>query len=167
MLTHARTTQGTAVVCLLTSSMTLVRQRIDVALPRKHKSLAASAHEKALSKFHQQVYTAIAKLLALPAIRLIILASPGFTKDAVYDYLFAEATRRGDKLLTGSEVKRKFLRVACASPHIHSLMEVLRTPEVRAVRGKPSCFHVLMLLPAVPPICCAGLLTTLGHKVCS
>ncbi|PWN39827.1 hypothetical protein IE81DRAFT_326125 [Ceraceosorus guamensis] len=122
--------EGTAVVCLLTSSMTLVRQRIDVALPRKHKSLAASAHEKAVLKFHQQVYTAVTRLLGLPAIRLIILASPGFTKDTVYDYLFAEATRRGDKLLTGNEVKRKFLRVACASPHIHSLMEVLRTPEV-------------------------------------
>jgi protein pelota len=112
--------------------MTLVRQRIDVSLPRKHKSLSASTHEKQLAKFHAQVYSAVLKLLALPALRMIILASPGFTKDAVYNYLFEEATRQGEKLLMGNEVKRRFLKVACNSPHVHSLMEVLRSPEVHA-----------------------------------
>ena len=124
----ALTLPGTAVVCLLTSAMTLVRQRIDVSLPRKHKSLSASTHEKQLAKFHAQVYSAVLKLLALPALRMIILASPGFTKDAVYSYLFEEATRQGEKLLTGNEVKRRFLKVACNSPHVHSLMRCCAVP---------------------------------------
>ncbi|KAK0537270.1 Translation factor pelota [Tilletia horrida] len=122
---------GTAVVCILTEHMTVVRQRIDVSLPRKRKGIA-SATDKSLARFHAQVYTAVLKLLALPALRLVILASPGFIKDTVYEFLFAEGQKRGDKALIGGEARRKFLRIHCNSPHLHSLMEVLRSPEVSA-----------------------------------
>ncbi|SPC66804.1 probable Pelota protein [Ustilago sp. UG-2017b] len=123
---------GTAAVCLLTGHMTVVRQRIDVAIPRKRKGLPATAADKATARFYVQVYNAVVKLLELPALRLVILASPGFTRDSVYDFLFEEATRRGDKILIGSEARRKFLKVHCSSPHVHSLMEVLRSPKVNA-----------------------------------
>jgi len=122
---------GTAVVCLLTEHMTVVRQRIDVSLPRKRKGLSSST-DKSLARFHAQVYTAILKLLSLPALRLVILASPGFIRDTVFDYLFAEGQKRGDKALVGSEARRRFLKIHCNSPHLHSLMEVLRSPEVSA-----------------------------------
>ena len=121
---------GTAVVCLLTENMTVVRQRIDVPVPRKRKGLPTSAADKATGRFNVQVYNAILKLLQLPAIRLIILASPGFTKESVCDFLFQEATKRGDKALIGNDVKRKFVKIHCNSPHLHSLMEVIRSPEV-------------------------------------
>ncbi|KAE8256380.1 hypothetical protein A4X13_0g2677 [Tilletia indica] len=122
---------GTAVVCILTEHMTIVRQRIDVSLPRKRKGISG-ATDKSLARFHAQVYTAITKLLSLPALRLVILASPGFIKDTVYEYLFSEGQKRGDKMLIGNEARRKFLKIHCNSPHLHSLMEVLRSPEVSA-----------------------------------
>ncbi|KDN40972.1 hypothetical protein K437DRAFT_181580 [Tilletiaria anomala UBC 951] len=124
--------EGTAIVCLLTEHMTVVRQRIDVPVPRKRKGLPTSSADKATGRFYAQVYNAVLKLLQLPAIRLIILASPGFTKDSVYDFLLAEATKRGDKALIGSESKRKLIKIHCNSPHLHSLMEVIRSPEVSA-----------------------------------
>jgi protein pelota len=124
---------GTAVVCLLTEHMTVVRQRIEVPMPRKHKSLpGSSSSDKSHVRFYSLVYEAVLKLLSLPALRLIILASPGFTRDTAYEFLFSEAIKRGEKMLTGSEAKRKFLRIHCSSPHIHSLMEVLKSPEVSA-----------------------------------
>lgn len=123
---------GTAAVCLLTGHMTVVRQRIDVPIPRKRKGLPATSADKATARFYAQVYNAVVKLLSLPALRLIILASPGFTRDSVYDFLFEEATKRGDKILIGAEARRKFLKIHCSSPHVHSLMEVLRSPEVNA-----------------------------------
>lgn len=118
-------------MCLLTEHMTVVRQRIDVPLPRKHKSLPSSSADKSQARFLSLVYQAVLKLLQLPALRLVILASPGFTRDTVFDYLFAEAIRRGEKALMGNDAKRKFLRIHCNSPHIHSLIEVLRSAEVR------------------------------------
>lgn len=123
--------EGTAAVCLLTEHMTVVRQRIEVPMPRKHKSLpSSSSSDKAHTRFLSLVYEAVLKLLGLPALRLIILASAGFTRDTVFEYLFSEGVKRGEKLLTGSEAKRKFLRIHVSSPHVHSLMEVLKSPEV-------------------------------------
>lgn len=122
--------EGTAVVCLLTEHMTVIRQRIEVPLPRKRKGLPASSGDRSLARFHAQVYNAVLKLISLPALRLVILASPGFIKETVYDYLFEEAIKRNDKALIGNEAKRKFLKIHCSSPHVHSLMEVLKSPEV-------------------------------------
>ncbi|CAO1613056.1 unnamed protein product [Sympodiomycopsis kandeliae] len=122
--------EGTAIVCLLTEHMTVIRQRIEVPLPRKRKGLPASAGDKNLAKFHVQVYNAVLKLLSLPALRLVILASPGFIKETIYDFLFSEAIKRNDKQLIGNDVKRKFLKIHCSSPHLHSLMEVLQSPEI-------------------------------------
>lgn len=130
---------------LLTSHMTIIRQRIEVPIPRKHKGIPPSASQKATSKFYSQVYTAILKLLQLPALRVIILASPGFTKDGVYQFLQEEGIRRSEKLLIGNEQLRKFLRIHCSSSHLHSLMEVLRSPEVSSI-GKRFLDRSFLLL---------------------
>ena len=126
---------GRAIVCLLTNNMTIVRQRIHVPMPRKHHGAGHSAGgssgiAKLTERFNTQVYAAVMKLLALPAMRTIILASPAFWRENMYDYLISEATRRGDKLLMGSEGRRKLLKVYCASTHVHALMDVLKSPEV-------------------------------------
>lgn len=60
-----------------------------------------------------------------------MIASPGFTKDSLFDYIFAEATRTGNKALLTA--KNKFLRVHVSSPHVHSLVEALKSPEVRVL----------------------------------
>lgn len=130
--------EGRAIVCLLTNHMTIVRQRIQVALPRKRagagyaSAQASSGKVKLTDRFQSQVYEAVLKLLSLPEMRVVLLASPAFYKDVMYDFLLAEAVRRNDKVLIGQEGKRKLLKVHCATPHVHSLMEVLKSPEVSA-----------------------------------
>ncbi|WFD33670.1 Translation factor pelota [Malassezia cuniculi] len=129
--------EGRAIVCLLTNNMTIVRQRIHVPMPRKrqgagHGGAASSSAAKLIDRFNGQVYAAVMKLLELPAMRTVILASPAFWRETMYDYLISEATRRGDKLLMGSEAKRKLLKVHTATTHVHALMEVLKSPEVAA-----------------------------------
>lgn len=130
--------EGKAIVCLLTNYMTIVRQRINVPMPRKRAGAgygagaASTGVAKLQERFNSQVYAAVVKLLSLPSMRVVILASPGFWRDAIYDFLLAEATRLGDKVLMGAEGRRKLLKVHCATPHVHSLMEVLKSPEVAA-----------------------------------
>ncbi|WFC97684.1 Translation factor pelota [Malassezia yamatoensis] len=125
---------GKAIVCILTNNMTLVQQRIQVSLPRKRAGAgygaATSGVNKLSERFNDQVYNAVVKLLGMPSMRVVLLASPGFWRDSMYDYLLAEATRRNDKILMGSEGRRKLLRVHCATTHVHSLVDVLKSPEV-------------------------------------
>ena len=82
-----------------------------------------------MEKFYQTVYQSLLRHIPFNSLRAIVIASPGFTKDSVYDYIFAEATRTGNKALLAS--RNKFMRVHVSSPHVHSLVEALKSPEVR------------------------------------
>ena len=130
---------GTAAFCLLSQHMTVVRQRIDISVPRKMSS-SSSAHEKGLAKFYDAVYTTFLRLIpfASPSLRAIVIASPGWVRDSVMDYIFKEATRAGNKPLLAA--KNKFIKIHVNSPHVHSLTEVLKSPEVRFPEFHPEPF---------------------------
>jgi len=114
-------------VCLLSEHMTTVRQRIDIPVPRKRMG-SATLHEKGMIRFYNAVYTGLLRHIPFNTLRAIVIASPGFTRDSLYDFIFAEATRTGNKALLTA--RPKFVRVHVSSPHVHSLVEVLKSPEI-------------------------------------
>lgn len=73
---------GHAAICLLSEHMTVIRQRIDVSIPRKRAG-AASTHEKAMDKFFGQVYEGVMRHLDYKTLRAVVVASPGFTRENV------------------------------------------------------------------------------------
>lgn len=121
---------GTAAFCLLSQHMTVVLQRIDIPVPRKRAG-SATAHEKGLARFYDTLYQSFLRHIpyANPTLRAIVIASPGWVRDAVFDYIMAQAAQGGNKALLGA--RQKFMRVHVNSPHVHSLVEVLKSPEVR------------------------------------
>jgi len=120
---------GVANVCLLTQHTTIVRQRIDVPIPRKRKGGGtALGADKALARFYSQIYQALLKHFDLDLLKVVIIASPGFVNQAVYEHIFAEATRTGLKTLLSA--KSRFLLIHSPSHHVHSLTQVLAAPEV-------------------------------------
>jgi protein pelota len=121
--------------------MTVVLQRIDVPVPRKRAG-SATAHDKGLARFHDMLYQSFLRHIpyANPTLRAIVIASPGWVRDAVFDYIMTQATQAGNKALLGA--RQKFLRVHVNSPHVHSLVEVLKSPEVRSGSYRnPPCAH--------------------------
>ncbi|KAF8165236.1 eRF1 domain 1-domain-containing protein [Crassisporium funariophilum] len=123
--------EGVAAFCLLSQHMTLVTHRINVPIPRKAASSGASQHDKALLKFYGTLYDSFIRHIPYGTVglRAIVIASPGWVRDAVYDYIVTEAGRRGDKVLQKA-MKEKCVKVHVSSPHVHSLVEVLKSPEV-------------------------------------
>ncbi|KII95057.1 hypothetical protein PLICRDRAFT_169750 [Plicaturopsis crispa FD-325 SS-3] len=124
--------EGTAAFCLLSQHMTVVTHRISMPIPRKGSS-GASQHEKALAKFYSTLYDSFLRHVPYnsPGLRAIVLASPGWVRDAVFEWMVTEATRRGDKALS-RVLKDKVVKVHVSSPHVHSLVEVLKSPEITA-----------------------------------
>lgn len=53
--------------------------------------LALTPTEQAHSRFSQQVYAAVLRHFDFEQLKVLIIASPGFTKDAVYQYIMEEA----------------------------------------------------------------------------
>ncbi|KAI9150929.1 Translation factor pelota [Blastocladiella emersonii ATCC 22665] len=121
--------EGLANVCLLTEHMTVVRQRIEVSVPRKRRG-SSSNHDKAVARFFDQVYQAVLRHIDFAVIKCVLVASPGFLKDQLFEYMISEAVRTENRVLI--ENKAKFLVSHCSSGHKHALTELLQDPGVQA-----------------------------------
>jgi len=66
----------------------------------------------------------------LSALKVILLASPGFTAAALLDYIMTRPIPEGQENIV--KYKSKFLVVHCSSGHLHSLNEALKSEEVKA-----------------------------------
>ncbi|CAG9797710.1 unnamed protein product [Chironomus riparius] len=121
--------EGIAHICLITSNMTLVRSKIDIAIPRKRKN-NPSQHEKGLTKFYEAVYQGILRHVNFEIVKCILIASPAFVKDAFFEYMIQQATKLDQKIILDS--RSKFMLVHASSGFKHSLKEVLQDPAVVA-----------------------------------
>uniref|UniRef100_A0A2A4K0F9 Protein pelota homolog n=1 Tax=Heliothis virescens TaxID=7102 RepID=A0A2A4K0F9_HELVI len=121
--------EGLAHVCLITPSMTLVRSKIDITIPRKRKGFVQQ-HEKGLNKFYDAVMQGILRHVDFSIVKCVIIASPGFVKDQFFEYMMQQAVKTDNKLLIDN--KSKFLLVKASSGFKHSLKEVLQEQAVIA-----------------------------------
>lgn len=120
---------GLAHVCLITSSMTLVRSKIDMPIPRKRKGFT-SQHDKGLARFYEAVMQGIIRHVNFDVVKCVLIASPGFVKDQFYEYMMQQAVKTDNKVLL--ENKSKFMLVHASSGFKHSLREILQDPAVVA-----------------------------------
>ncbi|KAJ1995758.1 Translation factor pelota [Coemansia spiralis] len=120
--------EGLAVICLLTQYMTVVRQRIEVPVPRKRRG-STTNYESGIERFYDQIYRGIKQHIDFSIIKVVILGSPGFVRDQFFDYMMAQAVKADDKTIL--ENKSKFLRVHTSSGHKGALEEVMRDPQIK------------------------------------
>jgi protein pelota len=85
---------------------------------------------QALIRFYETVYQSILRNFDLEALKVILLASPGFSATSLREHILAQATLQG--LSSILKAKSKFLVVHCSTGHLHSLNEVLKSDEVKA-----------------------------------
>jgi len=71
--------EGLAQICLVTQNMTVVRQRIEVSVPRKRKG-SVTNYEKGLTRFFDAVFQGILRHIDWNVVKVLIIASPGFVK---------------------------------------------------------------------------------------
>lgn len=93
--------EGLAHVCLINNSMTLVRSKIDVNIPRKRKG-NVSQHDKGLGKFYDAIMQGILRHIDFDIVKCILLASPGFVKDQFFDYMIQQAIKLDNKVFSSS-----------------------------------------------------------------
>lgn len=81
-----------------------------------------------LDKFFQTTLDTLLRQIDLSESKPILLASPGFTAAAFQKYIIDTATTTGNKPLLAN--KSNFIVVHSSSGYLHSLNEVLKSPEV-------------------------------------
>ncbi|KAJ1519834.1 hypothetical protein ONE63_004080 [Megalurothrips usitatus] len=121
--------EGLAHICLIMASMTLVRAKIEQGIPRKRKG-NVQQHEKGLAKFFENVVQGVLRHINFDVVKCVIIASPGFVRDAFFEYMMQQAVKTDNKVLLDN--KGKFLLIHSSSGFKHSLKEVLADPSVVA-----------------------------------
>ncbi|KAF3050597.1 Translation factor pelota [Didymella keratinophila] len=126
--------EGTANICMITEHQTILRQRIEVAVPRKRRG-GVDGHSKGMEKFFSTTLSTLLRQIDLPAATAtqsktlpLLLASPGFVANAFLTYIKAEATRTTNKPLM--TLIPNIVVAHSSSAHIHSLNEILSSPAI-------------------------------------
>lgn len=128
--------EGIANICLITEHQTILRQRVEVPVPRKRRG-GLDGHDKGMDKFYGTALQTLLRHLDLTNSSAnsqpektvpLLLASPGFVAQSFLGYIKAEATRTTNKPLLA--LLPSILVAHSPSPHIHSLAEVLASPAI-------------------------------------
>lgn len=118
--------EGLANICLITEHQTVLRQRIEVSLPKKRAG--STDHDKSLQRFFQTTFDSLLRQLDLADPKPLLLASPGFTASTFQQYIKTQASSGTNKPL--QQFLPKITVAHSASAHLHSLSEVLSSPAV-------------------------------------
>jgi protein pelota len=132
--------EGIANICFITQFQTILKQRVETAVPRKNAgSGRAAGHDKALQKFFKTVVDTLLRQIEglfegkdSSATFPILIASPGFVAEAFLKYVNETAVSGSDQLLKRLVKEKVFVKIHSSSGHLHSLNEVLKSPEVLA-----------------------------------
>ncbi|ODQ67018.1 translation release factor eRF1 family protein [Nadsonia fulvescens var. elongata DSM 6958] len=120
--------EGFANICLVTEVSTLLRQRVDVSLPRKKRG-DNSGYEKAVTKFYSTVWETMKRNLQFDKLKVILIASPGFTAKGLWNFIFDLAIREND--LETLKLKPKFVIAHSSTGHVHALNEILKDTNIQ------------------------------------
>lgn len=118
--------EGLANICLITEHQTILRQRIEVSLPKKRAG--SSDHDKSLQRFYQTTYDSVLRQIDLSDPKPLLLASPGFTASSFQQFIKTQASNSANKQL--QQLLPKIIVAHSASAHLHSLSEVLSSSAV-------------------------------------
>lgn len=119
--------EGLANICLITEFRTIVKQRIESAIPKKRSSSKESS--SGMTAFYDKTLSNLRNAVDFSIPRTLLLASPGFVAQDFRAHMQSEAARTGDKSL--QRIAKEAVIVHSSTGHVHSLNEVLKSPEVK------------------------------------
>jgi len=119
--------EGLAHVCLVLSSMTILKAKIDLSIPKKRKGFTG-AHDKGVQKFYKAVLRGITQHIDFSIVKCLLLASPGYVRDEFYKYALEHSEPKDSEFRSFFDNKQKIIRVHSSDGYKHSLREVLSQP---------------------------------------
>lgn len=123
--------EGVAHICLITDNMTVLRNKIEKSIPKKRRGEGGGGnHDKALEKFYDMTLSTMLRNFDLTRLKAIILASPGFTANALYKHVLTQATRDDNKVVFQN--KSKFIVVHSSTGYLQGLEEALKDPSIQS-----------------------------------
>jgi len=119
--------EGLANICLITQFRTIHKTRVESVVPRKRDT--SSLQDAGMRRFFDKTLNSLMRAADFTQSRPLLLASPGFVAEDFKKYIASKGRDTSDKVLTG--IGNMATVVHASAGHVHSLNEVLQSPEVR------------------------------------
>lgn len=120
--------EGLANICLINDNRTVLKTRVESVIPKKRDT--SSDQSAGMKKFFEKTLSSMVRALDFSGSRPLLIASPGFVASDFKDYIAQQGRDKSDKVLVA--VSKQATIVHSNSGHLHSLNDVLRSPEVLA-----------------------------------
>ena len=120
--------EGLANICLITGARTVLKQRVEHAVPRKQAS--QKERGQGSTAFYEKTLATLLRAADFSQPRTLLLASPGFWAQDFRNYIKEQGIRGGNKVL--DRLARDSVVVHSSTGFVHSLNEVLQSPQVQA-----------------------------------
>ena len=120
--------EGLANICLITQFRTVLKTRVESPVPKKRD--AASEQDAGRNRFFEKVLQTLTRAVDFSDSRPLLLASPGFVATDFKAYIAKQGRDKNNKILNA--VAELATVIHANSGHLHSLNEVLKSPEVLA-----------------------------------
>ncbi|CAH0036436.1 unnamed protein product [Clonostachys solani] len=120
--------EGIANICLVTQFRTVLKTRVESVIPKKRDT--SSDQEAGMRRFFEKVLASLQRAVDFSQSRPLLLASPGFVANDFKNFIAGKGRDNSDKVL--ANVAKLATVVHANTGHIHSLNEVLKSPEVLA-----------------------------------
>ncbi len=118
--------EGFAHVCIITNNMTLLKQKVEKKIAKKRRG-DIRGHEEDLKKFYNHVYNAVIKHLDFEKLKVIIIASPGFTAENFYNVLLTNLINNKPIL---QAARQKVVVAHSSTGYLQGLEEAMADPDI-------------------------------------
>ncbi|KAK3380509.1 hypothetical protein B0T24DRAFT_615635 [Lasiosphaeria ovina] len=120
--------EGLANICLITDFRTVIKQRVESNIPKKRSQAQDTAG--GMTAFYEKTLSTLLRAVDFSNSRPMLLASPGFVAQDFRAYMQSEGAKRADKRL--QRIAKDAVVVHSSTGYVHSLNEILKSPEVQA-----------------------------------
>ena len=120
--------EGLANICLITQFRTVLKTRVESVVPKKRDT--AAEQDAGLRRFFDKTLSSLLRAVDFSGSRPLLLAGPGFVPGDFKEYIAKQGRDKSDKVL--SAVAKQATVIHANSGHVHSLNEVLKSPQVLA-----------------------------------
>ena len=128
--------EGIANMFYITNTQTVNKGKINLSIPKKRNG--STQHDKGREKFFSQILEKFLKSINFENIKVIIIASPGFTQEDFKKYMEEKIENNKDY----SELKNnlnKIIYTHSSSGFKHSLEEILAKKEIKSLIKDVKC----------------------------
>ncbi|KAL9092350.1 MAG: hypothetical protein Q9159_000858 [Coniocarpon cinnabarinum] len=128
--------EGSALVCIFTASQALIRQRVEVSIPRSSAAVGAGKFEAGMAKFFKTTMDTLLRAMEFEELMKtdqkppLVVGSTGFTAQKFLEYVRQQAWQKSDKKMA-EYFRSSALVVHTAGGKLHNLSEALSQPDVK------------------------------------